>query len=97
VVIGNLLHLLPEPAVALAEARRVLKPGGLLLAPTFCHGQGALAQIVSRLLGLTGFPIVTRFRGQELDGLIEGAGFQLLDAHWYQGLLPIRYIAARDH
>ena len=95
VVIGNLLHLLPEPTAALAEARRVLKSGGLLLAPTFCHGQGALAQVVSRLLGLTGFPIVTRFRDRELDGLIEGAGFQSLDARWFQGLLPIRFVAAR--
>ena len=35
VVISNALHIMPEPEKALAEIRRVLKPGGILIAPTF--------------------------------------------------------------
>lgn len=38
VLIANLWHLLPEPSLALAEAMRVLQPGGVLITPTFCHG-----------------------------------------------------------
>jgi len=95
VLMCNLLHLLPEPKAALQEAQRVLRPQGLLVAPTFCHGQGALARGVSFLLGLTGFPIVTRFRDLALDELIEAAGFQPYDARWFPGLLPIRYVVAR--
>ena len=34
-VISNALHIMPEPEKALAEIRRVLKPGGILIAPTF--------------------------------------------------------------
>jgi phosphatidylethanolamine/phosphatidyl-N-methylethanolamine N-methyltransferase len=83
VLICNLLHLLPDSAVALSEARRVLRPGGLLVAPTFCHAQGMLAAMVSRLLGLTGFPIVTRFQGTDLD------------ARWFSGILPVRFVVAR--
>lgn len=33
VVIANALHVMPEPEKALAEIHRVLRPGGLLLAP----------------------------------------------------------------
>jgi len=95
VVIGNLLHLLPEPTQAIQEARRVLRPGGLLIAPTFCHGQGLVAQLISRLLGLIGFPIVTRFKGRELETLLEQEGLSVEEARWIPGLLPLRLAAAR--
>ena len=45
VVIANALHILPEPDRDLREARRVLKPGGWLFAPTFVHAGGKLARL----------------------------------------------------
>jgi phosphatidylethanolamine/phosphatidyl-N-methylethanolamine N-methyltransferase len=38
VAILNALHTMQRPEQALAEARRVLKPEGLLILPTPCHG-----------------------------------------------------------
>ena len=95
VIIANLLHLLDDPARALEEAHRVLRPGGKLVVPTFSHGEGAVANGVSRVLGLSGFPVVTRFRGQQLDTLVSESGFEIVDARWFSGLLPIRFVAAR--
>lgn len=94
VVISNLLHLLPEPATALQEARRVLRRGGILVAPTYCHGEGGLARATSALLASGGFPIVTRFQGDTLDELIASEGFIVQDARWFSGLLPIRFVSA---
>jgi len=37
VVIANALHIMPEPNKALAEIHRVLKPNGILFAPTFVY------------------------------------------------------------
>ena len=95
VVAANVLHLLPSPAGALAEMKRVLRSGGTLCAPTFAHGENLPAHVVSRVLGLVGFPVVTRFGKDRLSKLLEGAGFRVSREVLVPGLLPIRYITAR--
>ena len=45
VVISNALHVMPHPEKALAEAWRVLKPGGWLFAPTFVWGKSRSARL----------------------------------------------------
>ena len=42
VIVSNALHIVPQPEKALAEIRRVLKDDGVLIAPTFTHGNGTL-------------------------------------------------------
>lgn len=95
VVAANLLHLLPDPGAALDEIRRVLRPGGLLAVPTFAHGETAVARTVSRALALTGFPIVTRYRGDSLALLVATRGFDVVMDRTVPGVLPIRDVRAR--
>lgn len=52
VVAANVLHLLPDLPGGLAAMRRVLRPGGRLVVPTYCHAQDTRARLVSGVLAL---------------------------------------------
>lgn len=91
VVAANVLHLVPDFAGAIAALRRVLKPGGRLIVPTFCHNETLLSWVVSRLLALTGFPGHRRFTAKSLRAALEGAGLDLTRTETLAGLIPIGY------
>lgn len=95
VVAANVLHLLADPRAGLSEMRRVLRPNGLLCVPTFCHGDTWTAHIVSRVLRLGGFRVVTRFTGEGLDNLVQGTGFSLERRERFAGVLPLCLVAGR--
>jgi phosphatidylethanolamine/phosphatidyl-N-methylethanolamine N-methyltransferase len=92
VVAANVLHLVPDFAGALEALRRVLKPGGSLVIPTFCHDETAFSWVVSRVLAVTGFPSHRRFTVRSLRVAVESAGLQVTRAETLPGLIPIGYI-----
>ena len=62
VIVSNALHIVPQPEKALAEIRRVLKDDGVLIAPTFTHGNGTLqGRIKLFFMKLAGFPLNSRW------------------------------------
>lgn len=95
VVAANVLHLLPQPGLALAEFHRVLQPDGVLCVPTFGHGQTMLAHLTSRVLALGRFPIVTRFDESTLRMLVENHGFAVVRSSVVPGMLPLIHVTAR--
>lgn len=93
VVCANVLHLVPDLAGALAALRAVLRPGGKLVAPTFCHAETRLSRAVSRLLALTGFPGHRRFSSASLRTALEGAGLVVTRQETLPGLIPVSFVA----
>lgn len=79
VMIANALHIMPEPEKALAEIKRVLKPGGMLFAPTFMYREGSGFLLRSGLLKLFGFKSYLSLSGGEFAEFIEKQGFQVLE------------------
>ncbi len=79
VMIANALHIMPEPEKALAEIRRVLKPDGLLFAPTFMYQEGSGFLIRSGILKVFGFQAYMSSTAEEFAEFIEKQGFQVLE------------------
>lgn len=94
VVAANVLHLVPDLRDALRSMVRVLRPGGALVVPTYCHAETRTARIVSRGLALTGFPGQRRLTLDTLVRAVREAGLEVTRRELVPGVLPIGFVSA---
>ena len=73
-VITTGLHVLPKPELALRELRRVLKPRGLLFAPTYLFG-GIRTKLLQKTLKTDGRRVLHKWNAEELMTIVRDAGF----------------------
>jgi ubiquinone/menaquinone biosynthesis C-methylase UbiE len=92
---ANVLHLVPDLDQALASLRRVLRPGGLLVVPTYLHAETFVARVLSRIFALTGFPGSRRFTSRSLSEAVATRGFRLSRVETILGPFPIGFVAAQ--
>ena len=83
VLMANALHIMPSPERALAEIRRVLRPGGILLIPTFVY-EGKIPRLRMWFLGRMGFRTYHRWKLRDLAAFVEKADFRIKET----ALLP---------
>ena len=78
VLIANALHIVPDPEKALSEIDRVLKPGGLLIAPNFVEHKGTLvSRGWSRILRLAGVRFKHQWSALEYLDFLKKSGWQV--------------------
>lgn len=94
VICANALHVMEHPGRALGEMKRVLKGGGRLMGPMYCHGEGLRARVVSYFMHLFGFKAYTRFTVKGLQAFLEEYGFSIIAADTSRGAIPLCYIVA---
>ncbi len=99
---GAALHVWPDPQSAIAEAARVLRPGGVLVASTFAHLPGAPGRTMRTMRTMRGimggfqaFSSARVFEADELAGMCRAHG--LLDFTAQRRGALIMFSATRGH
>lgn len=96
VLVANALHIMPEPGKALAEIFRVLKPGGILLAPTFVWSGNDEHRFRTALMNLAGFRVLHRWDARAFEEFVAQRGFTVLARDVLRGgVSPLCCLAAR--
>lgn len=95
VIIAAALHLIPEPDRILKEVKRVLKPDGILIAPTFVSGCTLVSHISTVLMRISGYYDYQAWTGTSFIDYLEEHGFHVRKAKGYRGIIPMQYVVAK--
>lgn len=92
VIISNALHIMPHPEKALSEIKRVLKPDGILIAPTYIWGSMKLSQKLSSLvLKLFGFKVENNWQKDEYIEFLSSNGWLCTKSEVLKASYPLCY------
>ena len=92
----NLLHLLRDPAAAIARIHGGLRPGGVFISKTVClGGKGWLFWPMIAVMQLFGrAPHVGFLSIRTLEEMIAGAGFEIVETGTFPASPPARFVVA---
>ena len=95
VLIANALHIMPNPDLAMKEIHRVLKPNGILFAPTFLWKEGKQRKIIKSLMSILGFKMYQEWDKKEFEEFTHEYGFSVTEMKLVNGgLAPVGVMIA---
>ena len=78
ILIANALHIVPDPEKVLREIDRVLRPGGIMIAPNFVEHKGTLlSRIWSGILRMAGVRFEHQWTAQEYLQFLTSNGWRI--------------------
>ena len=78
VIIANALHIVPDPGKVLRGIARVLRPGGILIAPNFVEHRGTLvSRVWSGILRLAGIRFEHQWSAAEYLSFLANHGWKV--------------------
>ena len=96
VLIANALHVMPEPEKALNEIDRVLRRGGMLIAPNFVnHSANLGSKVWSGVLRLAGIRFAHRWTDREYIDFLNANGWQVTFSRVLAARIPLMYVECR--
>lgn len=93
----NLFHLLRDPADRIADAMKLVRPGGLFISKTTClKGANPIYPIAVPIMRLIGrAPYVGFFKIDALESMVANAGGEIVETGTFPKSPPCRFIVAR--
>ena len=92
VIVSNALHIVPQPEKALQEIKRVLKDGGVLIAPTFTHaGNSFSGKVKAFFMKLAGFPLHSRWTSEEYLRFLRQNSWSVRKSAVLKASFPLTY------
>ncbi len=95
VIIANALHIIPHAEKVLAEIARVLKSGGILIAPNFIHENlNRKAKFMSDLLTMAGIAFQMKWDAEGYVQFLKEHHFQVKKKEILKATIPLMYTEA---
>lgn len=95
IIASNVLHLLFEPEKAMKEIKRVVKTDGIVIVPTYCHGENLKSHLISRFMNFRGFRVRSRWSLKSFSWFIKKNGFTIIESKKFDGSIPLVYLACK--
>ena len=88
VVAGNVIHLLPDPAKAIHELERVVKPGGKIIIPTYINRTTHAAGFAVKAIELLGAHFEREFDINSYKDFFVNLGYNNIEYSVVDGRMP---------
>lgn len=88
VVAGNVIHLLEDPKRALDELRRVTKPGGQMILPTYINRSKQSNRLAIWFLELLGANFKRQFDTDSYKAFFKDLGYEAVEYRTVEGRMP---------
>ena len=90
VIIANALHVIPNPEKALAEIDRVLKDGGILIAPNFIERKSGRKNLWQKILSI-GIKFAHEWTADEYKSFLAANGWNVTKSEVLKGRIDLLY------